>query len=90
MLNQRQLLMLDILTQNVPGFRVMRRLPVQFQGLLRCGGPAGLSRSITDAKHLGIHAMRVLQRPSGAMRLSFATQSPIPGAADKLKVRLVA
>jgi hypothetical protein len=52
-LSQRQLLMLEVLKDTLPGFRLMRRPPLQFRALLRSHTPEGLSRWITDAKQSG-------------------------------------
>jgi hypothetical protein len=57
MLGARQLLVLEILKQAVPGFRIMRRLSLQFRALLRSRDPARLSRWIADAKQSGVHAL---------------------------------
>jgi hypothetical protein len=44
MLSQQQLLMLDVLKDTMPGFRLMRRLSLQFRALLRSHTPERLSR----------------------------------------------
>jgi hypothetical protein len=42
MLSQGQLLLLDVLKDTLPGFRLMRRLSLQFRALLRSHTPKGL------------------------------------------------
>ncbi len=65
MLSHRQSLILDLLKDTLPGFRIMRRLSLQFRALLLSRKPEGLSGWIADATQSGIYA---LQRFAKALR----------------------
>jgi transposase len=76
MLSHRQSLILDLLKDTLPGFRVMRRLSFQFRGLLLSRKPERLSRWIADATQSGIYALqrfaKALWRDEEAVRNAIA------------------
>jgi transposase len=92
MLSQRQPLMLDVLKDTLPGFRLMRRLSLQFRALLRSHTPAGSSRWITDAKKSGIYALqrfaKTLRRDEAVVRNAIAdpwSGGQVEGQINRLK-----
>jgi transposase len=92
MLSQRQILILDLLKDSLPGFRMMRRLSLQFRALLRSSKPEGLSRWKADAMHSGIYALqrfaKTLDRDEDAVRNAIAypwSSGQVEGQINRLK-----
>lgn len=92
MLSHRQSLILDLLKDTLPGFRVMRRLSLQFRGLLLSRKPERLSRWIADATQSGIYALqrfaKALWRDEEAVRNAIAdpwSSGQVEGQINRLK-----
>ena len=57
LLTERQMAMLTVLKEDVPGFAAIRRLAIRFQSLLRHHNGTKLDRWLDDAKECGIPAV---------------------------------
>ena len=57
LLTERQVVMLTVLKEDVPGFAAIRHLAIRFQSLLRHHNGTKLDRWLNDAKECGIPAV---------------------------------
>jgi hypothetical protein len=98
MLSQRQILILDLLKDSLPGFRIMRRLSLQFRALLRSRKPEGFvavsPRDSPDGRPtpctLASTLCSALRRHSTATKMPFVMLLLIHGVVDRLRGRLIA
>jgi transposase len=93
LLTRRQLTTLDLLKEEVPGFRTMRRLALRFRALLRSRKPEKLAGWIADATKSGIYALqrfaKTLRRDSDAVKNAIAepwSSGQTEGQINRLKM----